>query len=71
MIGHNVGHTGPDESEFDDERIKVRSRLKQYISENLAVKFAANCFLKFQNVDWKNCKVMMPLAVVGMSFFLK
>jgi hypothetical protein len=71
MIGHDVGHTGPDESEFDDKRIKVGSRLKQRVTENLAVKFVANCLLRFQNVDWENRKVMRPLNMVGMSFFLK
>ena len=42
MVGHNVCNAGPDESELDDERIKVRSRLEQRVAENCAVKLATN-----------------------------
>jgi hypothetical protein len=42
VIGHEVGHAGPDEGELDDEGVHEGGRVLDQVAENVRPEFFAN-----------------------------
>ncbi len=42
MIGHEVGHAGPDEGELDDEGVHEGGRVLDQVAENVGPELFAN-----------------------------
>ncbi len=64
VVGHSVSQTGSNQSEFNDEWIKVGGNTTQMVSNYLVFEFVANFCCRFGDVDsMQKCVAMSVLSM--------